>query len=164
MVVVAIIAVLAAIVVPTFTTESKKSKAKSEVGAMFAELAVREEQYKLENGSYLEAAACPPGAPASTPRDIASCTAASQPWDLLRVHAPSVGKDVTKQELYCTYEITTNLSASTTPPAWGGFTPPGSNVSWFFILATCDMDSNGVTSQYFASSENPKIVPHNDGN
>ncbi|NVB79597.1 MAG: prepilin-type N-terminal cleavage/methylation domain-containing protein, partial [Kofleriaceae bacterium] len=41
MVVVAIIAVLAAIVVPTFTKESKKSKAKSEVGAMFAELGVR---------------------------------------------------------------------------------------------------------------------------
>lgn len=162
MVVVAIIAVLAAIVVPTFTTESKKSKAKSEVAAMFAELGVREEQYKLENGTYLESAACPTGTPASTPRDVDSCLAEGQPWDALRLHVPSVGKDVSKQQLYCTYEVTTNLSASTTAPAWAGFTAPP--ISWYFILATCDMDSNGVTSQYFASSENPKVVAHNDGN
>src|SRR5262245_13092259 len=53
MVVVAIIAVLAAIAIPSFFRESSKAKADAEVGAMFAELRVRQEQYHLENGRYL---------------------------------------------------------------------------------------------------------------
>ena len=59
MITVAIIAILAAIAVPVFTKQSRKSKASSEANAVFAELSVREEQYKLENGAYLTAAACP---------------------------------------------------------------------------------------------------------
>jgi type II secretory pathway pseudopilin PulG len=155
MVVVAIIAVLAMIVVPTFTKETKKSKAKSEVGAMFGELGIREDQYKTENGVYLEAEGCPTGTPASTTRAVDSCLVAGQPWDKLRVHTPS-------QKLYCTYEVTTNTSSTTTAPSWASFTAPAT--SWFFIVATCDMDSNGVTSQYFQSSMDKTIQLHNDGN
>ena len=117
MVVVAIIGVLAAVVIPNFMQQSKKSKAKSEVGAMFAELGVREEQYKLENGSYLEAAACPSGTPSSTPRAVTACLATATPWDKLRVRPPSASSaTTTTPATYCTYQVTTNLSASTTPP------------------------------------------------
>lgn len=155
MVVVAIIAVLAAIVIPNFMTQSKKSKAMSEVGAMFGELAVREEQYKLENGTYLEAAGCPSGTPSSTKRAVSACLAAATPWDTLRIHTPST-------DVYCTYELTTNTSSSTTAPTGITFTAP--STSWFFVVATCDMDSNGTTSTYFASSVDSAIQKLNDGN
>ena len=50
MIVVALIGILAAIALPSFTRESRKAKGDSEVAAFFGELKVREEQYALENG------------------------------------------------------------------------------------------------------------------
>jgi Tfp pilus assembly protein PilE len=74
MFVVAIIAVLAALAIPAFTEESRKSKAKSEVVAFFAELAAKEEQYKIDKDVYLASAVCP-AATSTTGQSITGCVA-----------------------------------------------------------------------------------------
>src|SRR5690349_7886148 len=81
MIAVAIIAVLAAVVIPSFTKETKRGKSKSEVSPMFAELVTREEQYKTEQGSYWPTtagatAACPPSA-SSTGTDMTTAACAT---------------------------------------------------------------------------------------
>src|SRR6185295_17677654 len=59
MVVVTLIGILAAVTVPSWIRESRKGRGDSEINAMFAEIATKEEQYKVDNGVYLAAAACP---------------------------------------------------------------------------------------------------------
>lgn len=154
MVTVAIVAILAAIAVPAFTRETRKSKAKSEVNAMFGELAMREDQYKLENGTYLAAVACPSTTvPAGTA--AASCVASGGAWAPLRVRLPS-------ENLVCTYTITAGTGAGTTGPTGFTFTsPPG---AWFYIHAICDGDGNAATNaQYFISSTSSAIQKLNEG-
>ncbi|MGE0871661.1 MAG: prepilin-type N-terminal cleavage/methylation domain-containing protein [Kofleriaceae bacterium] len=155
MITVAIIAVLAAIAIPSFFKESRKSKADSEVSAMFAELIAREEQYKSDNGSYLAAAACPS---TTSPSGSASsaCLASGSPWALLRVSPPV--------KLLCKYEISAGAASVTaTIPTGFSFTQPVT--PWYTILATCDMDgSSAVNATYFASSVDTKIQKQNAGN
>ncbi len=154
MIVVAIIAILAVIVVPQFTKETRKSKAMSEVGAMFGELAIREDQYKTENSVYLEAAACPTS-PGRAAQDASSCIAAATPWEALRVRLPTT-------KLYCSYQVVTNTTAS--PPALpAGITFTAPAVSWYYILATCDQDGDKLESTYFTSTVDSKIQKLNDG-
>jgi prepilin-type N-terminal cleavage/methylation domain-containing protein len=156
MITVAIIAILAAVAVPAFMKETRKSKASSEVGAVFAELSVREEQYKLENGVYLDAAACPAMAGLGpTSRDATGCIASGLAWNTLRVRLPETN-------LYCSYEITTGTGTGTNNP--GGFTFTSPALPWFYILATCEMDGNtSVHSTYFTSSVDSKVQQLNDG-
>ena len=156
MITVAIIAILAAIAVPVFTKQSRKSKASSEANAVFAELSVREEQYKLENGAYLTAAACPAVSTISAKsQDATSCIASGQPWATMRVRLPETN-------LYCSYEITTGSTAGTNNPSGFTFTSPA--LPWFYILATCEMDGvTSVHSMYFMSSVDSKIQSRNDG-
>lgn len=156
MIVVAIIAVLAAIVIPSFTRETRRSKAGAEVAAVFAELSVRQDQYKLENGAYLAAAACPA---ASTPTGTvaAACIASGGPWESLRVTLPS-------EKLLCSYTITAGTGTTTGSDNPSGFTfarPPG---AWFYIIATCDGDGNSATNAtYFTSSLSGEIQKQNEG-
>ena len=154
MITVAVIAILAVIAVPMFTRESRKSKGSSEVGAMFGELAVRQDQYKLENGVYLAAAACPATSSAQG-QDASGCLAAGGPWDLLRVRLPS-------EKLFCSYEMVRGTGTGTTDPAGFTFTsPPG---EWFYIVATCDLDGqSGTNTTYFMSSESAARQVLNEG-
>lgn len=148
MIVVAIIAVLAAIVIPSFTKESTRSRAKSEVHPMFAELGTREEQYKVEIGSYLAAPACPSSASnAGTDMTMAACaTTAGEPWVKLRVQA-------SESKLSCSYLVQTGdggTAPSTDWPAWAG-TAATPSTSWYFILATCP------STEYLTASWDTKI-------
>lgn len=152
MITVAIIAVLAAIAVPAFTKESRKSKAMSEVGATFGELGVREEQYKSENTGYLAAAACP-SAPLAAGTDSSSCIASGGVWEPLRVRP--------QEKLACSYEITTGTGAGTNNPSGFTFTSPPGN--WYYIIATCDMDGDSTNATYFTSNVNSAIQKQNDG-
>lgn len=153
MIVVAVLAILAVVVVPMFTRETRKSKASSEVGAMFGELAVRQEQYKLENGAYLSTAKCP-AAPSAKGQSPAACLAAGSPWRQLRLQVENT--------LYCTYEVVAGKGAGTNNPSGFQFTSPAG--AWFYIVATCDMDGNaGTLSTYFISSENPARQVQNEG-
>ncbi|MDB4959443.1 MAG: hypothetical protein JWO36_7012 [Myxococcales bacterium] len=154
MITVAIIALLAGIAVPAFFGESRKSKAKSEVGAMFGELTVREEQYKLENGTYLTAAACPATASASG-QSPASCIAATMPWNTMRVQ-------IQEAKLFCSYAITAGTGTGTSNPSGFTFTSPSG--AWFYVIATCDMDnSSTLDATYFMSSVDATMQKQNDG-
>ena len=138
MIVVAIIAILAVVVVPSFIKESKRGKSRSEVDPMFAELSTREEQYKLENSAYRVMSACP-ATSVATGTDITTATCATSStgdWTMLRVQAP-------QSKLTCSYSIVIG-AAGTQPSSVGGWpgtwaSAPASapGVSWYFINAEC---------------------------
>ena len=157
MIAVVIIGVLAMLVVPSWAKESRKSKAKSEVAAVFAELMYREEQYKVEFGAYMSAATCP-SQTSTIGQDASSCVAAGTPWYQMRVSLPT-------STLYCTYEIVTGAAGvAPSPPA--PFTIANSSnpaVSWYWIVATCDMTGGAQTSTYFSSSLNSAYQSNNEG-
>jgi prepilin-type N-terminal cleavage/methylation domain-containing protein len=154
MMVVAVIAVLAVIVVPMFTSESKKAKGKSEINPMFAELANREDQYKMETGSYLPAAACPSSASSTGTDVISACLGTGTDWTNLRVQ-PS------EKKLKCSYTVTTGLSTDdpiavlpswvTSLPAATAVSAPSLATSWYFIEAVCP------DHKYFQASWDTKI-------
>lgn len=165
MITVAIIAILAIIVIPQFTGETRKSKAASETAAMLGELAIRQDQFHLENARYHPCAAPCTATSASTPAcpavssvhgtDAMSCIDAGGPWEPLRVRLSS-------EKLLCSYVLTAGEGAGTNDPSGFSFTsPPG---SWFYIIATCDMDGDSaVDSTYFVSSQGSTIQKQNEG-
>ena len=155
MVVVGLIAILAAIVVPGYFRESRKTRGTTEVNALFAELMTREEAYKVDNGAYLTSAACP-ATPSSTGANLAaSCISTGSDWANLRVSPP-------ESKLYCSYAITSGTGTGTDNPAGFTFTSPTGN--WYYVLATCDMDGSSTTnSTYFASSVDSTIQKLNEG-
>ena len=157
MIAVVIIGVLAMLVVPSWAKEGRKSKAKSEVAAVFAELMYREEQYKVEFGAYLPAATCP-STTSTTGQNADSCVASGTPWFQMRVSLPT-------DTLYCTYEIVTgHAGVAPNPPT--PFTIANSSnpaVSWYWILATCDMTGGSQQSTYFSSSLNSAYQSSNEG-
>jgi len=159
MVTVALIGALAAIALPTFAGESRKVKGDSEVNAFFAELAVREEQYALENGRYLSTGASEsatfPAAASPTLQNLGTLPAA---WQTLKVRAP-------ESSARCGYVVIAGLktdAAGGIASATFGYTAPTKN--WFYVLAHCDLDGNtAVDSYYFASSDDAKIQKSNYG-
>jgi prepilin-type N-terminal cleavage/methylation domain-containing protein len=160
MVTVVVIAILAAITIPMFTKESRKSKAGSEVGAIFSELGVREEQYKTENGAYISTTACPPST-SPTGTTVASlqssgCLMATSTW------IASLRVKLDLQTLICSYVVTASSGSGTTNPS--GFTWTSPVNQWFYIIATCDTDGVTTTnSTYFTSSSDATIQKQNEG-
>jgi prepilin-type N-terminal cleavage/methylation domain-containing protein len=148
MIIVAIIGILAAIVIPNWASTSRNKKYDPEITAMFAEIGVREEQYKSElgNGAYLPAATCPAS---PTPAGIdfnALCVGVSGAWYDLRVNP-------TDSSIRCTYAVTTGLNG-TLPAAPAPCTAAAATLtgSWYYIIATCDMDGAGGTNATFCTS------------
>jgi prepilin-type N-terminal cleavage/methylation domain-containing protein len=155
MVVVAVIAVLAAIAIPQFTKETRRSKGSSEVGAMMAELAVREDQYKLENGEYFDPGAACPATTVTKGQAAAGCITGTGVWVPLRVRLP-------QENLVCSYHVVTGTGVGTTNPGGFVFTSPAGE--WFYVLATCDMDGKStLNATYFVSSTSSKIQALNEG-
>jgi prepilin-type N-terminal cleavage/methylation domain-containing protein len=166
MVVVVIIAVLAAIVVPTFIREGRKAKADTEVAAMFSEIATKEEQYKSEQGAYLAATQCPSTTSTAGVDFNVVCNGVAG-WANLRVNA-------TSSAIRCKYTVTTGAANTALTPG-STFTVPCSTgatcttatpaVSWYYITAICDMDGQGDSSTnttFFQSSLDTKY--QKDGN
>jgi len=144
MLAVAVVGALAIIAVPTFFRESRKMRGKTEVTTMFAELATKEDQYKVLTSSYLSATACPTS-PNVAGQDATGCVASGQPWDTLKVALP-------QPKLSCSYAITAGASG-TTPSPPSPFTMSTPSGAWFYVVATCDMDGSSTTnSRYFTSS------------
>ena len=148
MIVVAIIAILAIVLVPTFTGEAKKVKAKTEVSAMFAELAAKQERYKSEANTYLAVAECPTPVN-STPKAVTACQTAGAPWLTL-------GIVPTEQTLRCSYEVYIGDSATlpTAPVGATATTIPAGYMatSWYMMHARCDMDNDGTFAHFVSSS------------
>ena len=165
MVVVIMIGILAAIAVPAFTDESRKTKANSEVSAFFAEFQTREEQYRVDVGAYLAALTTCPASPSPSGQSITACVASGQPW------GPNVGTNLPadqrlnvslpSQTAFCTYKITTGSGTGTNNP--NGFTFTSPTGIWYYLLATCDMDGDGTKSTFFVSSVDSTIQKLNEG-
>ena len=157
MIVVAIIAVLAVIVIPSWVRDSHKSTAKSEVAAVFAELMTKEEQYKIDNGVYIGALVCPI-TPSPVAQDVSACVATGTTWAKMRVALPTTF-------LYCTYQITSGKAGTTpAPPAPFTIKPAGAQpVNWYFIVATCNMSGKLPNATYFTSSVDVKYQSANEG-
>ena len=151
----AVIGILAAVAIPGFFKESRKSRAQTEVSAMFAELATREEQYKIDNGTYLASPACP-AAPTGQLLSLTGCLA-SAPWIALRIVAP-------ESQVYCSYDVVVgDAGVDPTPPA--GFTLPTSPaIGWYYVHALCDMDgSSTLNAEYLQSNLDTTIQSLNPG-
>lgn len=146
MVVVAIVAVLATIAIPTFFGESSKAKAESEAAAVFAELRVRQEQYHLENGVYLSTSAAETTMwPATPNRKGQAITPLPTTWQSLKVLPPD-------QTVYCSYVAIAGVaggSAGAIATSFGFVVP---NANWFYLIARCNMDGNSGTDGYFFTS------------
>jgi prepilin-type N-terminal cleavage/methylation domain-containing protein len=157
MIVVAVIGILAAVVVPSWISESRKTRGDSEINAMFAEIAAKEEQYKLDNGAYVGATTCP-SAPIKAGINFNTvCVTTGSVWASLRVNAP-------ESTIRCTYSLTVGAAGTTlTPPT--GFTVPNQPVGpWYYVVGTCDLDgSGGTNSTYFLSSTDTVIQKLNYG-
>jgi prepilin-type N-terminal cleavage/methylation domain-containing protein len=157
MIVVVVIGILAAVVIPSWSRESRKGKGDSEIVAMFAEVATKQEQYKIDNGVYLAAASCP-SAPSSAGVDFnTTCVTSGSSWSTLRVSAP-------ESRLRCTYTVVVGAAGATlTPPS--GFTVAHQPVgAWYYIVGTCDLDASGGTnSTFFQSSTDTAIQKLNFG-
>lgn len=166
MVVVVIIAILAAIVVPTFVRESRKAKADSEIAGMFAEIATKEEQYKTEQGAYLATTQCPSTTSTAGVDFNSTCNAVTG-WANLRVLA-------TNTSIRCKYTVTVGAANTALTPG-STFTVPCSTsgacttvtpaTAWYYISAICDMDGQGDSSTnttFFQSSLDTKY--QKDGN
>lgn len=157
MIVVAVVAILAVVVVPMFTGEAKKVKAKTEASAMIAELASKQERYKNENNTYLAVPECPTPVNASK-KPLTICQSGME-WPALGIVPP-------EQTLRCSYEVTIGPStASPTVPAGATYAlPPGPiATSWYMVHARCDMDNDGTLSHYISSSFDASIQVTQEG-
>ncbi len=167
MIVVAIIAILAAVVIPTWTKESRKSKFDPEIRAMFAEIALKEEQYKSEistTAGYAALATCP-ATTSSSGVDLLVQACYATTWVAARITP-------TDTKIRCTYAVTVGAAnpAGSSPavPVSSTFTLPANSASytsaWYYILATCDMDNAGGTNAtFFTSSWDTSVQKMNYG-
>ncbi len=161
MVAVAVIAILSVIALPSFFSESRKTKASSEVQPMFNDLRVRLEQFLQENGKYPasigESTLHPSSAPSSTRQALNPLPST---WQALKVRIS--GAD----EVFCGYTWVTGLandpSNIDTQASLFGFLTPA--IDWYYLLAKCDMDGDSTTfSYYFTSSADPTIRKLDEG-
>jgi Tfp pilus assembly protein PilE len=158
MIVVVIIGVLAAIALPMFTSEANESKAATEVQTMFTEFRIKEEQYKLERGTYLSTGAGEtdtfPAAPGRSPQSIVT-----QPTTWTSLHmAPPI------QSARCGYVAIAGVpgGAVGTKAAGFGFAAPQTN--WYYLLAHCDIDGDpSLDAFYFASSADSAVQSVGEG-
>jgi prepilin-type N-terminal cleavage/methylation domain-containing protein len=160
MVVVAIIGVLAKLVLPMFLTTARKAEGDTEVSTFFAELTTKEEQYKVDHGVYLSTGsgetATWPATPTPTLQNVQPIPAT---WTTLRVFAPT-------SQVRCGYVV---IAGTATTGAAGaiatgsfGYTPP--HLSWYYVLAHCDLDGNtAIDSYYFSSSTDSSLKTLNWG-
>jgi type IV pilus assembly protein PilE len=159
MITVAIVAVLAAIALPSFTGESRKAKGDAEIAAFFAELRVREEQYQVENGKFLSTGASEsatfPTTPSASAQPLGALPAT---WQSLKIRTP----ESTARCAYVVIAGTKSDAAGAIASATFSYTPPTKN--WFYVLARCDLDNNpAVDSYYFISNDASTIQKSNYG-
>lgn len=171
MIVVGIVAILAAVVIPSFMSSGTKSKARAETAAMFSEIATKQEQYKAEKNfymglitgtNYVGSTTCPGSVPTANYNFTTTCVTSGTAWEQLRI-VPS------ESSLRCQYTITTGAAGSAlTPPtgfvnsqgAAGAETPA---TSWWTTYAKCNNTGDSGFAEYFQTSIDRKIQRRNEG-
>jgi prepilin-type N-terminal cleavage/methylation domain-containing protein len=159
MVAVAILGVLVKLVLPAFTTQAHKAEGDSEVGAFFAELTSKEEQYKIDHGVYLSTGASETSTwPATPSPSLQTITPLPTTWTSLRVVTPA-------STARCAYVAIAGISGQnggTMATTDFGFVAPAR--SWYYVLAHCNLDGQSTKdSYYFASSIDARIQKLNWG-
>lgn len=156
---VALIGVLAAIAVTSFSKQTRKARG-SEVQAMFMALRTAQEQYHLENGQYLSTGSSETDTwPATPTRTAQNLLPLPTEWAPLKVRLPS-------ETAYCGY-VTMAGGAGVAPGGtkaaeFGLTTAPSTD--WYYLLAHCDLDGNGSRdSYYFSWSGDTKVQKQNEG-
>jgi prepilin-type N-terminal cleavage/methylation domain-containing protein len=139
MVVVVIIGILATLAVFLYTRHMKKARA-SEVHDVLAEFRLKQEQFYVENGSYVQTGAdetdiFPPN---PSTKDAVSAAGPPAAWSALRI-------DTGKSHLWCGFVAIAGAANDGTnigPVAADmGFAAP--NTDWFYVVAECPF--NGAT-------------------
>ncbi|MEZ4359470.1 MAG: prepilin-type N-terminal cleavage/methylation domain-containing protein [Kofleriaceae bacterium] len=160
MMVVALIAVLAAIAIPNFVRQTARAKSDAEVTEIFAELRIRQEQYRFERGTYLatapDEATLYPAAPSVNEQDLIAALPAE--WIALKYR----GRETAR----CSYGVITgpggdNTNVGAQANAMGYVVPI---TDWYYILAWCDLDNDpGLDGYYLTDSVNTDIRKVNAG-
>jgi prepilin-type N-terminal cleavage/methylation domain-containing protein len=148
MIVVVMIAVLAAIAVPLFTSDANSSKGESEALAMCGAMSIAEEQYKLEHSAYLSTGTSEsntwPVSPSSQPQALTPYPAL---WTSLGVHSQL-------SSARCAYVVIAGPAGGGSPGSVAtsfGFSVPAAT-PWYYCLARCDNDHNAAVDAYFFQS------------
>lgn len=145
LVAVAIIGVLVGLAVVAFGKQTRKARG-SEAQAMFAALRVAQEQYHLENGTYLSTggseAVTHPTTPTKTSQSFLPLPTT---WTMLRVRLPN-------ETGYCGYVAIAGLANDATgigamANSFGLTAAPATD--WYYLLARCDLDGNGTRDSYY---------------
>lgn len=160
LVTIAVAGILTAIALPTFSGETRKSKAGAEVQPLFSDLRVRLEEYLQEHGAYPTGPGESTWNPAAAPGPRTPVDLAALLWQPLHVRLSG------EHEVLCRYTFATgsagdatNVGAQATAI---GFTPP--SAGWYYLIARCDMDGDPTAfSWYFASSVDTRIRPMDEG-
>jgi prepilin-type N-terminal cleavage/methylation domain-containing protein len=163
LVTIAVISILAAIALPSFVGESRKTKAFSEVQPLFSDIRTRLEQYLQESGAY------PPTVGEAIWNPAAAPSTTRVPFDLTMAEWLPLKLRLSGEDLvYCRYTYATGLAnvgtniGARAAAAPFNFTAPSTD--WYYLIAKCDMDGDpSVLSWYFASSTNPNIKPFDEG-
>jgi prepilin-type N-terminal cleavage/methylation domain-containing protein len=166
LIVIAMIAVLAAIALPSYWGTSRKSKADAEVGPLFNDLHSRMQQFSLENGLYPatlgEGTLCP-ATPGTTKQDLYACANYNTAWrDGLKMRLSG------SNEVYCGYTWVSGLAGDASnigavaAAAPFNFTVPETN--WYYLFARCNLDGDAAVDAFaFSSSVDPTIMWLNRG-
>ena len=125
---------------------------------MFAEMATREEQWKIENTAFKSVALCPAvTTPAGVLTTSASVTGCNADWTTLRFNPQ-------ENRVRCMYKVVVGPAATvvTNPDGFTWSSPPN---AWWYARATCDTKGDGGTNtEFFMASSNPRIQKLNEGN
>jgi prepilin-type N-terminal cleavage/methylation domain-containing protein len=160
MIAVAIIGVLVALAIFSWGKSVRKGRG-AEAQAFFAALRVAEEQYHLENGTYLSTSSSEAVThPASPVKTIQTFLPLPASWTQLRVQLP-------EQNGYCGYVAiagaandATGIGAMAT--AFGLTSAPATD--WYYLLAHCDLDGDSTRdSYYFTWSGDTTVLKQDEG-
>ena len=160
LVVCALIAILAAVAIPTFFGENLRARGMAEVQPMFNDLRTRMVEYAGENGAYpasIGEGTLHPTTPVSTAQALLPLPAT---WNAIKIRITNTSN------VYCGYTWVTGLAGDATnigaEAVAFGFTAPDTN--WYYLLARCDLDGDSaLDSVYFTSSRDPTIQKRNEG-
>ncbi len=161
MIVVVLIAILAAIAIPSFMRESNKVKGEAEVQPFLTEIANKQEAFSQGNGVYLSVATWAPVAPNALTAHKQSFVQPAD-WAPLRISPPN-------ETTRCTFITHAGDSSAPAGPladaelaACGiSYDPPP--VNYYYVLANCDLNGNGVQSCYMISSDSTALVKIRSG-
>ena len=160
MIVVAIVGILAGVAVFMFGKSSDKVKVESETAAVIGEFKIRQQQYQLENGSYLATGAAETDVhPAGVYDGKNSLAPIPATWTQLKF-------TTSKNAVRCGYVVITGDGGDDTnigPIATSmGVTVPATD--WYYVLAECDSDGDSsVNAYYLATSVSDEIAVENPG-